>query len=134
MNFNEIKIGLKHELIQAISSDDVIRFAKNSGDNNPIHIDDKYAKSSFFGSKIVHGMLIGAFFSKVIASDLPGPGSIYLNQSMNFLRPIYHNSEVKICIEVTSLKQEKKIVFLKTNCWSEGELAIEGTAVVKCLE
>ena len=134
MKFKEIKVGLEFESRHTITTDNVIEFAQVSGDNNPIHIDDAYAKDSIFKQKIVHGMFIGSFFSKVIASDLPGPGSVYLNQTMNFLRPVYHNCEVRICIKVEALKPEKKIVFLNTTCWVSDLLVIEGTAIVKCLE
>lgn len=134
MKFNEIKIGMTHESTSTITSENVMEFAKVSGDFNPIHLDDNFAEKSIFQKKIVHGMLIGSFFSKSIASDLPGEGSIYLNQTMQFLKPIYHNNKVKICIEVESLKPEKRIVFLNTKCWVSGELVIDGSAVVKCLE
>lgn len=134
MKYNEIQIGNKFEAYHEITSKDVQAFAKVSGDNNPIHLDDDFAKESIFQQKIVHGMLIGAFFSKAIASGLPGPGSIYLNQSMNFLKPIFHNCIVKIIIEVESLKPEKKIVFLKTTCWVSNVLVVDGTAIVKCLD
>lgn len=134
MKFNEIKIGMQFDFVKTVTSTDVVEFAKVSEDNNPIHLDEEYAKRSIFKEKIVHGMLIGSFFSKAIASDLPGPGSIYLNQTMNFIKPIYHNSDVRIRIKVESLKPEKKIVYLSTMCWVSDLLAIEGTAIVKCLE
>lgn len=122
------------EVYHEITSQDVVDFARVSGDNNPIHIDEEYARNSIFKQKIVHGMFIGSFFSKAIASNLPGPGSIYLNQTMNFLKPIPHNSKVRILIEVESLKPEKKIVYLKTTCWILDTLMVDGTAIVKCLE
>ena len=134
MKFHEITIGLKYEGSHFITSADVTEFARLSGDSNPIHIDDTYAQKSIFKEKIVHGMFVGAFISKTIASKMPGPGSIYLNQTMNFLKPVFHNSDVLIRIEVESLKEDKKIVFLKTTCWVSGELVIDGTAIVKCLE
>lgn len=134
MKFSEIEIGSKFEFTKTITTNDVLEFAKVTGDNNPIHLDDSYAETTIFKQKIVHGMFIGSLFSKAIASDLPGPGSIYINQSMNFLRPIYHDSIVRICIEVESLKLEKQIVFLKTTCWIDDHMVIDGTAVVKCLE
>lgn len=134
MKYNEIEINSMYEVYHDITSQDVNDFARVSGDNNPIHLDEEYAKNSIFKQKIVHGMLIGSFFSKAIASNLPGPGSIYLNQTMNFLKPIPHNSRVRILIEVESLKPEKKIVLLRTTCWISDILVVEGTAVVKCLE
>lgn len=134
MKFDKIEIGYKLEFFQNITSQDVYEFARISGDNNPIHINEEFAKKSIFKQKIVHGMFVGSLFSKAIASDIPGPGSIYISQTMNFRYPIYHNSLVKIVIEVESLKPEKKIVFLKTTCWVSDVMVIDGTAVVKCLE
>jgi 3-hydroxybutyryl-CoA dehydratase len=133
MKYEEITIGLKYESSHTITSIEVEEFARLSGDTNPIHIDDYYAEQSIFKQKIVHGMFVGAFISKAIASNLPGPGSIYLNQTMNFLKPVYHDSRIEVCIEVESLKEEKNIVFLKTTCRVAGDLVIDGTAVVKCL-
>ena len=134
MKFSEIEIGSKFEFEKNITSSDVLEFSKVTGDNNPIHLDDSYAKTTIFKQKIVHGLFIGSLFSKAIASDLPGPGSIYINQSMNFIRTIFHDSTVRICIEVESLKHEKQIVFLKTTCWIDDQMVIDGTAIVKCLE
>ena len=134
MKFKDLEIGTYYELSKQISSEEVFEFAKVSGDYNPIHIDEEYAKNSPFKERIVHGMLIGSLFSKIIASELPGPGSIYLEQTMSFLKPIFHNSNIKIIIEVDNLKSEKKIVYLKTTCWVSDTKVIDGTAVVKCME
>jgi 3-hydroxybutyryl-CoA dehydratase len=134
MKFSDLKIGAKFESVIIVTTENVIDFARISGDNNPLHIDDEYSQKSIFKGRIVHGMLIGSFFSKAIASDLPGPGSIYLQQTMNFLKPIYHNSTIKIVIEVKELKPEKNIVYLNTTCWIGIAQVVEGSAIVKCLE
>ena len=133
MNYSELKVGMSHQINHFVSTKDVMTFADFSGDKNPIHIDPEYAGQSIFGKPIIHGMIVGALFSKVIASEFPGPGSIYLHQDLNFLKPIYHNSELTITVSIQSLKVEKKIAILETICEVEGVKVIEGKAVVKCL-
>lgn len=134
MKFNELYVGLKFEYFREISTLDVKDFATVSGDFNPVHLDEVFAATTPFKSKIVHGMLVGSIISMLIATELPGPGSVYLNQTLDFLHPIYHNSIVKIIIEVEKLKEDKKIVFLYTNCWVGDIQVINGKAVVKCLD
>jgi 3-hydroxybutyryl-CoA dehydratase len=134
MNFSELLIGMKFESVSVVTTENVLEFARISGDTNPLHIDEEYSQNSIFNGRIVHGMLIGSIFSKIIASDLPGPGSIYLHQTMNFLKPIYHDSSIKVIIEVEKLKPEKNIVFLKTTCWIGNTQVVDGSAIVKCIE
>jgi 3-hydroxybutyryl-CoA dehydratase len=133
MKFEELKVGSTYRFKKTISSKDVEMFAELSGDKNPVHLDVEFAKKSIFKGRIVHGMLVGAYFSKAIASNLPGSGSIYLNQTMQFIAPIYHNSLVEFELKVIKLKLEKRIVILETNCFVSGKIVIEGNAIVKCL-
>lgn len=133
MRYDELYIGMCHEEVQHISTNDVLNFAKVSKDANPLHLDEEFVKNTIFKKPIVHGMLIGAFFSKVIATDLPGAGSVYINQDLTFLKPIYHNCDITIKVVVVELKEAKKIVILKTECFVNGLLSVDGKAVVKCL-
>lgn len=133
MKYSELKIGMTFQEKHYIETSDVIEFAEVSKDKNPIHLDKEFAKGTIFKKPIVHGMLIGSFFSKCIATDLPGAGSIYINQEMKFLKPIYHNSEVTIRISILELKDPKQVVILKTECFIEDVLVVDGKAVVKCL-
>lgn len=133
MEYKDLQVGTSFSTKKVITLADVKKFAELSGDYNPVHLDEDFASKSIFKKPIIHGMIIGAIFSKAIASDLPGPGSIYLNQELNFLKPVYHNSELEILIEVNALKPEKKIVFLSTVCKVNDELVVKGSAVVKCL-
>lgn len=125
---------MSFEETHSISAEDVFEFSEVSKDKNPIHLDKEFAKGTIFKKPIVHGMLIGSFFSKAIATDLPGAGSIYINQDMTFLKPIYHNSDVCIKITIEELKDAKQIVILKTECFVNGDLVVDGKAVVKCLK
>ena len=83
-----------------ITEDMVYKFAEVSGDRNPIHINDEYALKTVFGGRIVHGMLMASFFSKIIANTYPGDGSIYLSQSLDFKNPCYINDEIIVTIKL----------------------------------
>jgi 3-hydroxybutyryl-CoA dehydratase len=133
MKFEELYIGQEFAFKKTITTKLVESFAQLSGDFNPIHLDHEFATKSIFKKRIIHGMIIGALFSKSLASDLPGPGSIYINQTMNFLKPIFHDSEIEINIQVSNLKAEKKIVYLETKCLYDGEVCVDGSAILKLL-
>jgi len=110
----------------------VSRFAELSGDKNPIHIDEDFARNSIFGKPIVHGMLIASLFSKILGNNLPGEGSIYLGQSLRFIKPVFVNGKVTIEVVITNIREDKPIVTLRTTCYnSSKEVAIDGEAVIK---
>lgn len=126
-----ITVGQKASKIRSYSFEDVVQFSEISGDKNPIHLDEKYASNGIFKRPIVHGILVSGLFSNLIASELPGPGSIYLHQSLDFRAPIYHNQEVKAVVEVISIREDKPIFELSTHCYDEdGKVLIEGIAIV----
>ncbi|MTI38251.1 MaoC family dehydratase [Fulvivirga lutimaris] len=106
-------------------------FAELSGDTNPIHLDEDFAKNSIFKKRIVHGMLVSGLISAVIANDLPGPGSIYLQQNLNFCAPVYIDEVVEAIVVVKTIRKDKPIVTLSTICKSDGKIVIEGEAIVK---
>lgn len=116
------------------TSEEVERFAEISGDNNLVHIDKEYAENSMFRGRIVHGFLTGSLFSAIIGTKMPGPGSIYLGQNMNFKRPVYHGQTVTATVTVTEIRNDKPIVRLSTVCVNEsGETVIDGEAIVKVI-
>lgn len=115
--------------IKKITDEDVRQFSLVSGDFNPIHLDDDYAKKTRFGKRISHGMLVASHISALIAEKLPGEGSIYLSQTLKFLAPVYLNDEVKTVVKV--LEISGKIYTLKCECYNQdGTLVLEGTAKV----
>ena len=115
-----------------ITEHKVESFALITGDVNPIHLDQEYAKNTVFKERISHGMLVASCISNVIANDLPGPGSIYLSQNLNFKKPVFLGDMVNVVVEITKIKEEKKIMFLKTQCLDDEEdIVIDGEAVVK---
>lgn len=125
-------IGTQTTLSRTINEDDIRLFALVSGDHNPIHLDAEYAGRSLFGKRIAHGFLIGSMISAVLGNDLPGPGTIYLGQTLKFLAPIHIGDTVKVTVKVVGLREEKRIVTLHTECTNQhGTLVLSGEATVK---
>ena len=104
-------------------------FANVSQDKNPIHLDKEYAKNTIFKKRIVHGMLLGGFISALIGNEFPGNGSIYLNQSLSFKKPVYIDETVDIIIKIININ-DKGWLQLETNCYSNNKLAVEGSALI----
>lgn len=126
----EYCIGQKVEVDKKVTREDICAFADFSGDYNPIHLDEKYAKNSKFGKCIAHGMIGGAFISAVIGTRFPGKGTIYLEQNLKFIKPIYVNENIKIVIELVELLGKNK-AGLSTNIFNENkEHVVIGTAKV----
>lgn len=127
-----LKVGDNASLKRIIGAADVDAFAEVSQDYNPIHVDEAYASKTVFGQRIVHGMLVASMISALIANHLPGLGSIYLSQTLNFTNPVYIGDEITATVEVIKLRQDKPICTLKTTCTNrKGDAVIEGEAVVK---
>ena len=125
-------IGTQATLSRRISEGDIHLFAAVSGDHNPIHLNAEYAEKSLFGKRIAHGFLIGSLISAVLGNELPGPGSIYLGQTLKFLAPIHINDTVTVLVKVVGLREEKRIVTLHTECTNQhGTLVLSGEATVK---
>ena len=104
-------------------------FANVSQDKNPIHLDKEYAKNTIFKKRIVHGMLLGGFISALIGNEFPGNGSIYLNQSLSFKKPVYIDETVDIIIKIININ-DKGWLQLETNCYSNNKLVVEGSALI----
>ena len=129
-----MKIGDSTSSVVTYTSEKVKIFSEISGDINPIHLDNNFAKDTIFGKPIVHGMFVASQISALIANELPGPGSIYLFQDLNFISPVYHNDIVTCTIKVTDIKELKKIITINTICNNQiGEKVIEGKAIIKLI-
>ena len=127
-----ILVGDRAFLSKAFTEEDVFRFAGISTDKNPLHLDQEFGRASIFGQRIVHGMLVASLFSGLIGMELPGEGSIYLGQSLNFKAPVAIGEEVTASVEIIKIREDKPIVTLRTVCVnSAGKVVIEGEAVVK---
>ena len=128
----KIRVGDTAKTTKVFTTEDVLSFSKLSTDNNPIHLDAAYAEDSIFTKPICHGFLVGSLISAVIATKLPGQGSIYLAQSLNFKKPVFHNDTVTATVCVSEIREEKKIVKLITVCVNQNEeVVIEGEAIIK---
>ena len=115
-----------------IISDDVIRsFAELTGDTNPVHLDDAYAAGTRFGRRIAHGMIAAGLISAALANDLPGPGTVYLGQTLQFKAPVYPGDTVTATVEVKSVRADKPITVLTTFCTNQDNvIVLEGEATV----
>jgi len=126
-----LEVGQTASVTKTITAEDVSAFAEFTGDNNPIHLDEGYARQTRFGRPIAHGVLVAGLISTVIGTKLPGPGTIYLHQEMDFRRPVYPGDTVTAMVEVIGIRPDKAIVTLATRCTNqEGQLVLEGKAVV----
>jgi 3-hydroxybutyryl-CoA dehydratase len=108
----------------------VERFAEASGDRNPLHMDEAFAAESFFKGRIAHGMLAGAYLSAVLGTMLPGPGAIYMSQTLNFRRPVRIGDEVTAKVTVTAIDEAKGRVSFSTLCSVGGKKVVTGEAVM----
>ena len=129
---SKFQIGQKASLEKVFTDEDVRIFAKISLDTNPVHLNEEYAQNTIFKGRIIHGFLSGSLISAIIGTILPGEGTIYLNQTMNFRKPVRIGEKIKATVEIIGIKEEKNILTLNTYCENEyGEMVIEGSAVVK---
>jgi 3-hydroxybutyryl-CoA dehydratase len=129
--FEDLSIGQTASLAKTITEADILMYSAVSMDTNPVHIDAEAAKASIFGERIAHGMLSAGLISAVLGTRLPGPGSLYMRQSLRFAAPVKIGQTVKATVEVTALNPEKKRATLKTTCTVGDEVVIEGEATVQ---
>ena len=126
-----MNIGDRTVFTRVITDHDVRVFADLSGDHNPVHLDEKFAAKTRFGRRIVHGALVTSLISAVLGTTLPGPGTIYLGQSVRFLLPVFVGDTVAVEVEVREKKEDKPIYLLRTDCRNEqGDLVVTGEATV----
>lgn len=130
ISINDITIGMSAQYSHLITSDDIERFADASGDYNPIHLDNDFAKNTKFGRRIAHGALISSFFSKLFASKLPGVGSIYVSQNSKFLKPVFIGDIVEVEVKVQDINREKKRVYFLTTCRVDKTEVLIGSAEI----
>lgn len=131
MNLEELRVGQSAELAKTVSSEDVVLFAEITGDFNPVHLDEAAAAKSRFGGRIAHGMLTAGLISATIAGRLPGPGSVYLGQTLRFTAPVRIGDTVTTRVEVTELNLPKRRVKLSTVCRNQkGDVVVDGEATV----
>lgn len=129
--FDQIQIGDKRQYQKTLTREDIVLFAKTSGDINPVHLDEDYAKTTEFGACIGHGMWSGALISAAIATTLPGPGSIYRSQSIKFLKPVKIGDTLTVLLEVLEKKDRIRLVTIDCQVINQQGLKIaSGTGEV----
>ena len=127
----KFKIGDSASISKTITDRDIQAFADVTGDHNPIHLDDEYAAKTRFGGRIAHGMLSASLISSVLANKLPGAGSVYLSQTLKFVKPVFPGDSVTARVTVTGIRDDKPIITLETVCVNQhNELVLKGEATV----
>lgn len=124
----DLEIGMSASYAKTISEADVYMFAGISGDNNPIHINDEYAKTTPFEKRIVHGMFSAALISTVAGTRLPGPGAIYVDQQIKFRAPVFIGDTAKASVTVTDIDQRRRRVKCKTDVTVGDKVVATGEA------
>ena len=125
------KVGDSAEITKTIEQSDIAAFASVTGDHNPVHVDEVFAQTTRFGKRIAHGMLTASLISAVLANKLPGEGSVYLGQTLQFVAPVFPGDEVTARVTVKEIREDKPIVKLETICMNQrDEIVIRGEATV----
>jgi 3-hydroxybutyryl-CoA dehydratase len=132
--FDDLKIGQKASLTKTITEEDLSHFIAITGDENPLHIDEFFAEQTFFGQRIVHGMLSASLFSTLVGMHIPGIGAIYKSQTLEFLLPVFIGDTLCAWFEILEIDQKKEEIVIKS--WIEnqdGKNVIEGKTVASLL-
>jgi 3-hydroxybutyryl-CoA dehydratase len=129
--FDELTLGMSAVYSRTITDTDLRNFSGVSGDTNPMHLNEEYAKTTVFQRCIVHGFLTASLLSTVIGTKLPGPGCLYVSQSLFFKAPVYVGDTVYARATVTNLAPEKHRVTLRTECLANDTVVLSGEAVVQ---
>jgi 3-hydroxybutyryl-CoA dehydratase len=131
MDIEKLEVGDSESFSKTVGESDIYLYAGITGDMNPVHIDEEYANQSVFGGRVAHGMLVAGFISTVIAMKLPGPGTIYQEQTLSFLAPVRIGDTITATVEIIELGRKKKTAQLKTTCSNQkGVVVLEGQASV----
>ena len=129
--FEDLFPGMEAVYEKRLAPDDIAAFADLTGDRNPLHLDEDFARGTRYRSRIAHGMLTASLISTVLVTQLPGPGSIYVSQSLRFLRPVRCGDLVTAAAEVTALHSQRRRVTLACRCLVGRSIVVEGEAVVQ---
>ncbi|HYO28368.1 MAG TPA: MaoC family dehydratase [Azonexus sp.] len=125
-HIDQLHPGMTASIAKTVTEADIILFAAISTDVNPAHLDEEYAKGTMFGGRIAHGMLSAGFISAVLANHLPGPGTIYLSQTLKFKAPVRPGDTVRATVTVKEVNVARNRVTLDTVCTVAGKVVIEG--------
>ena len=129
--FEDLSVGMTERLRKTVASSDVVGFAEVTGDRNPIHLSEHFAAKTAFGTRIAHGLYTASLISAVLGTRLPGPGAIYISQTLNFRAPVKIDDTVDVTVTVTELVPEKFRARLRCECSVGSEIVLDGEALVK---
>ena len=131
MKFSEIQVGQTAILVKTMSDRVIRAFADATGDHNPLHLDEEYARATYFKGRIAHGMLVAGMFSNILGTELPGAGTIYLKQELNFRAPVRPGDTVRAEVRVLEKRDDKRLLKLETRAFNQSEeLVVDGFALV----
>lgn len=129
--FEDLDVGLSELVLKTVTDRDIVGFADISGDQNPIHLCDLYASRTRFGQRIAHGLYTASLISAVIGTRLPGPGAVYLSQTLNFKAPVKIGDVVRVHVEVAELIPERQRARLICECAVDATVVLDGEALVR---
>ena len=128
--FEDLSVGMRETLQKTVLNEDVIGFAELSGDHNPIHLSEHFARKTRFGGRIVHGLYTASLISAVIGMRLPGPGAVYISQNLNFRGPVKIGDVVDVSVEVAELTEKGRRVRLACECRVGDQVVLDGEGVL----
>jgi 3-hydroxybutyryl-CoA dehydratase len=129
--FEDLSIGQTESFSKTVSSSDVVGFAEVTGDRNPIHLSEHFAAQSAFGTRIAHGLYTASLISALLGTRLPGPGAIYISQTLNFRAPVRIGDKVVVTVTVAELLAERSRARLTCACRVGNDIVLDGEALVK---
>jgi 3-hydroxybutyryl-CoA dehydratase len=128
--FEDLAVGMRETIRKIVMNEDVIGFAELSGDHNPIHLSDHFARKTRFGGRIVHGLYTASLISAVIGMRLPGPGAVYISQTLNFRGPVKIDDVIDVSVEVVELAEKGRRVHLRCECRVDDRLVLDGEGLL----
>src|SRR5271154_4819925 len=128
--FEDLVMGMRETHFKTVSNEDVVGFAELSGDRNPIHLSEHFARKTRFGGRIVHGLYTASLISALIGMRLPGPGAVYISQTLNFRGPVKIGDIVDVAVEVIELMEKGRRVRLRCECRVDGAVVLDGEGVL----
>jgi len=131
LHFEDLSLGMSETLTKVVSSDDVVGFAEITGDRNPIHLSEHFAAKTPFGTRIAHGLYTAGLISALLGTRLPGPGAVYISQSLNFRAPVRIDDTVEVTVTVAELVPERARARLSCTCTVGDTVVLDGEALVK---
>jgi 3-hydroxybutyryl-CoA dehydratase len=124
----DLKVGMSAELTRTITAADITAFAELTGDFNPVHVDEEFAKTTIFKTRIVHGAFVASLLSAVMGTELPGPGAIFRTLSLNYRAPVRLGETILAHVEVAEIVPEKQLVTMSCWCKVDGKKVVRGDA------